>query len=62
MIANLHTLDTARSYADRIIGMAKGQVVFDGSPKELTDQRVLDVYGLEGSQELNQGITSHRSA
>ena len=58
VIANLHTLDTARSYADRIIGMSQGRVVFDGTPQELTDQRVLDIYGVEGSQELNQGITS----
>jgi phosphonate transport system ATP-binding protein len=58
VIANLHTLDTARTYADRIIGMSTGKVVFDGAPDELTDQRVLDIYGVEGSEELNQGITS----
>jgi phosphonate transport system ATP-binding protein len=58
VIANLHTLDTARTYADRIIGMAEGKIVFDGPPKELTDQKVLDIYGVEGSEELNQCITS----
>ena len=37
VITNLHTLDTARTYCDRIIGMAAGRVVFDGPPEELTD-------------------------
>lgn len=32
VITNLHTLDTARHYCSRIIGMAKGEVVFDGPP------------------------------
>ena len=36
VITNLHTLDTARNYCERIIGMARGRVVFDGTPAELT--------------------------
>ena len=39
VITNLHTLDTARAYCNRIIGMAAGKVVFDGPPEELTDSR-----------------------
>ena len=31
VVTNLHTLDTARNYCDRIIGMAAGKVVFDGA-------------------------------
>ena len=31
VITNLHTLDTARNYCERIIGMAAGRVVFDGT-------------------------------
>lgn len=31
VIANLHTLDTARRYCDRVIGMRDGRVVFDGT-------------------------------
>ena len=38
VITNLHTLDTARAYCNRIIGMAAGKVVFDGPPEELTRQ------------------------
>src|SRR5690606_33763165 len=36
VITNLHTLDTARAYCTRIVGMAAGRVVFDGKPHELT--------------------------
>ena len=36
VIANLHTLDTARRYCDRVIGMRDGRIVFDGTPAQLT--------------------------
>ncbi len=45
VIANLHTLDTARRYCDRVIGMRKGRVVFDGRPEELTTAAAREIYG-----------------
>nr|WP_206118630.1 phosphonate ABC transporter ATP-binding protein [Rhizobium laguerreae] len=45
VVTNLHTLDTARSYCERIIGMAAGRVVFDGKPSELTAAAVSEIYG-----------------
>lgn len=45
VIANLHTLDTARRYCDRVIGMRDGRVVFDGSPEQLTTGVARDIYG-----------------
>lgn len=36
IIRNLHAVDMARSYCDRIIGMAHGKLVFDGPPAALT--------------------------
>ena len=44
-IVNLHFIDMAREYADRIIGMRDGVVVFDGTPAEATDQAFEDIYG-----------------
>jgi len=44
-IVNLHFIDMAREYADRIVGMRDGQVVFDGTPEEATDQAFEDIYG-----------------
>tara|TARA_R110002072_G_C7910744_1_gene530335 strand:+ start:889 stop:1701 length:813 start_codon:yes stop_codon:yes gene_type:complete len=45
VIANLHTLDTARHYCDRVIGMRDGRIVFDGSPDQLTTGVARDIYG-----------------
>ncbi|SES36770.1 phosphonate ABC transporter ATP-binding protein [Salipaludibacillus aurantiacus] len=36
-IVNLHQVDFAKKFAHRIIGIKAGEVVFDGSPKELTE-------------------------
>ncbi|WP_320200250.1 phosphonate ABC transporter ATP-binding protein [Agrobacterium sp. rho-13.3] len=47
VITNLHTLDTARNYCERIIGMAAGRVVFDGTPNELTASAVKAIYGTD---------------
>ncbi|MFJ1312030.1 phosphonate ABC transporter ATP-binding protein [Agrobacterium sp. P15N1-A] len=45
VVTNLHTLDTARAYCERIIGMAGGRVVFDGRPSELTAAAITEIYG-----------------
>jgi phosphonate transport system ATP-binding protein len=47
VITNLHTLDTARSYCERIVGMAGGRVVFDGKPSDLTSDAVREIYGTD---------------
>jgi phosphonate transport system ATP-binding protein len=49
VIANLHTLDTARRYCDRVIGMRDGRVVFDGTPDQLTTGAARDIYGADAS-------------
>ncbi len=45
VIANLHTLDTARRYCDRVIGMRDGRIVFDGTPDQLSTGVARDIYG-----------------
>lgn len=47
VLCNLHSLDLARTYCDRLVGMAQGAVVFDGSPASLTDDVARELYGLE---------------
>jgi len=49
VIANLHTLDTARRYCDRVIGMRAGKIVFDGAPEQLTTGAARDIYGADES-------------
>lgn len=44
-IVNLHQLDVALKYSTRIIGLCKGQIVFDGKPEELTDRDIERIYG-----------------
>jgi len=56
VMCNLHTLDTARSYCDRIIGMSQGKVVFDGTADELTPEAAREIYGAE--EALNEAVTS----
>ena len=49
VMANLHTLDTARRYCDRVIGMRQGRIVFDGTPAQLTTGVARDIYGADAS-------------
>ena len=45
VVINIHNVELARRFANRIIGMARGEVVFDGKPAELMDQHLADIYG-----------------
>jgi phosphonate transport system ATP-binding protein len=59
VITNLHTLDTARHYCKRIIGMQGGKVVFDGTADELTESAARSIYGADGMKEaFSEAITS----
>jgi phosphonate transport system ATP-binding protein len=44
-IVNLHFIDMAREYADRIIGMRDGLIVYDGTAAEATDEVFETIYG-----------------
>ncbi len=61
VLVNLHTLDTARAYCDRIIAMRLGRVMFDGTASQLTDDVVRDIYGTDGLREFNEAVTSTQS-
>jgi len=52
VLCNLHSLDLARAYCDRLIGMANGRIVFDGAPAQLTDAVAHDLYGIEAREVL----------
>ncbi|CAL79045.1 Phosphonates import ATP-binding protein phnC (ABC superfamily, atp_bind) [Bradyrhizobium sp. ORS 278] len=53
VICNLHSLDLARSYCDRLIGMAQGRVVFDDLPAALTAQIARELYDLEADEVMD---------
>lgn len=44
VLVNLHSIDIARRYCRRVIGMNKGRIVFDGPVELLTDQAVAAIY------------------
>ena len=50
VICNLHSLDIARQYCDRLVGMANGKIVFDDVPVKLTASVARELYGLEAEE------------
>ena len=54
VLCNLHSLDLARAYCDRLIGMAGGRVVFDDPPSALTDAAARELYGLEANEVMDR--------
>ena len=61
VISNLHLLQTARDYCDRIIGMRKGAIVFDGKPSELSESLARELYGSGGTsneEEVELALTA----
>lgn len=43
-LVNLHQVDVAKTYADRIVGIHRGKVVFDDTPDKLTDEMIEMIY------------------
>ena len=48
VIINMHDVELAKRFADRIIGMSGGKVVYDGPPRDLGDEMLKTIYGGEG--------------
>lgn len=46
-IINIHDVALARQFADRIVGLRAGKIVFDGHPSELTSAILTTIYGEE---------------
>ncbi|QJB57236.1 phosphonate ABC transporter ATP-binding protein [Pseudodesulfovibrio sp. zrk46] len=47
LLINIHDVNLAKRFADRIIGMSQGHIVFDGKPEELQDSHLKEIYGGE---------------
>lgn len=48
VLVNMHDVELAKRFADRIVGMTGGRVVYDGPPNRLTDDHLKLIYGGEG--------------
>ncbi|BAQ45781.1 MULTISPECIES: phosphonate ABC transporter ATP-binding protein [Methylobacterium] len=55
VLCNLHSLDLARAYCDRLIGLSAGRVVFDGRGFDLTEDVARTLYGLEAGEVMDRG-------
>jgi len=53
VVVNLHQVELARRFADRIIGMNSGRIVFDGSPEQMTQTVLRTIYQREGIENDN---------
>ncbi|WP_368296994.1 phosphonate ABC transporter ATP-binding protein [Cytobacillus firmus] len=47
VVVNLHQVDVAIKYSDRIIGINKGQAVYNGTAKGMTSEDIKRIYGSE---------------
>ena len=58
LVVSLHNVAMARQYCSRIVALRSGTVVFDGSPAELTDTHLRDLYGSHSDELLlDEGFT-----
>lgn len=59
IITNLHHLEYAKEYCTRILGVNGGRVVFDGSPKELSEKMIEKIYQDSHKQEALESHNTH---
>ena len=45
IVCNLHFLSLVREYADRVLALKDGEIVFSGSPSEISDELFKKIYG-----------------
>ena len=50
VLCSLHFLDLVHAYADRVIALNDGKLMFDGLPTEIDDQKFKDIYGKEAER------------
>ena len=50
VLCSLHFLDLVHRYADRVIALNEGRLVFDGLPQEIDDKKFKDIYGRDAER------------
>ncbi len=50
-LVNLHQVDFALEFSDRIVGLKGGRLVFDGRPDELDEDAIADIYATGESED-----------
>lgn len=60
-IVSLHQVDLAKTFADRIIGLSDGRIVFDGKPGALGEEALRGIYGDTGNSKKEDAPEAARS-
>lgn len=50
VLCSLHFLDLVHKYADRVIALNQGKLVFEGLPNEIDDQKFKEIYGRDAER------------
>ncbi|KAF0251581.1 phosphonate ABC transporter ATP-binding protein [Pseudomonas putida] len=60
VVCNLHQVELARAFADRIVGLANGRLVFDGPPGQLDEAALQRIYHNPSANEPGQAMAAPR--
>ena len=50
VLCSLHFLDLVHRYADRVVALNNGRLVYDGPPKGIDDEKFKEIYGREAER------------
>lgn len=54
VIVNIHSVEMAKAFSDRILAFKNGKVVFDGTPKQLDETELARIYGKNPAMNQDQ--------
>ncbi|WP_297634320.1 phosphonate ABC transporter ATP-binding protein [uncultured Clostridium sp.] len=55
ILINIHHVDLALKYADRVIGIKAGEIIYDGPSSKVTGEVLKEIYGREVTQDEMMG-------
>lgn len=55
ILINIHHVDLALKYADRVIGIKNGEIIYDGMAKNVTKEVLKEIYGREINEDEMMG-------
>ena len=50
ILLNLHEIELAKDYCDRVIALREGSLIWDGSPAEMSKERLEEIYRLSDEE------------
>lgn len=58
VVCSLHQMDLAAEFADRIVALRQGEIVFDGAPAALTAAAKSHIYAVRNAQQVETALAS----